>query len=77
MAHALLTLPGDAGERAGLDRMLEVNTSKTRQHSLYNQGRFWYDALPNMPVERLAILLAAYDATIREHDFFRGIFGII
>lgn len=77
IAHALLTLLGDAGERAGMDRMLKVNTSKTRQHSLYNQGSFWYDALPNMPVERLATLLAAYDATIREHEFFREIFGII
>lgn len=49
MAHALLSLLGAAGERAGMDRMLKVNTSKQRQHSLYNQGSFWYDALPNMP----------------------------
>jgi hypothetical protein len=77
MAHALLTLLGDAGERAGMDRMLKVNTSKARQHSLYNQGSFWYDALPNMPVDRLVTLLTAYDATIREHEFFREIFGII
>jgi hypothetical protein len=53
--------------------MLKVSTSMARQHSLYNQGRFWYDALPNMPVERLATPLAAYDATIREHE----IFGIV
>ena len=77
MAHALLTLLGDAGERAGMDRMLKVNTSKARQHSLYNQGSFWYDALPNMPHERVAMLMAAYDATIREHEFFSEIFGVI
>jgi len=74
MAHALLTLLGEAGERAGMDRMLKVNTSKARQHSLYNQGSFWYDALPNMPVERLATLLAAYDAEFvnaRETAIFR------
>lgn len=77
MAQALLTLLGDAGERAGMDRMLKVNTSKARQHSLYNQGSFWYDALPNMPAERAAMLMAAYNQTIREHEFFREIFGII
>ena len=77
MAHALLTLLGDAGERAGMDRMLKVNTSKARQHSLYNQGSFWYDALPNMPHHRVATLMAAYDATIREHEFFSEIFGVI
>lgn len=49
MAQALLTLLGEAGERAGMDRMLKVNTSKARQHSLYNQGSFWYDALPTCP----------------------------
>ena len=77
IAHALLTLLGAAGERAGMDRMLKVNTSKKRQHSLYNQGSFWYDALPNMPVDRAATLMASYDETIREHKVFREIFGII
>lgn len=38
MTHALLTLLGDAGERAGMDRMLKVNTSKARQHSLYDRA---------------------------------------
>jgi hypothetical protein len=46
MAHALMTLLGAAGERAGMDRMLKVNTSKQRQHSLYNQGTFWYRRYP-------------------------------
>src|SRR5690606_36345475 len=48
MAHALLTLLGAAGEEIGFDRMLKVNTSKKRTHSLYRQGSFWYQALPNM-----------------------------
>ena len=77
VAHALLTLLGAAGERAGLDRLLKTNTSKRRQLSLYNQGRFWYDALPNMPDERLEPLMKAYDETIREHRFFREIFSLI
>jgi len=77
VAHALLTLLGAAGERAGLDRTLKVNTSQKRQLSLYRQGCFWYDALPNMPHERLALLMHAYDETLREQPFFCEIFGII
>jgi hypothetical protein len=77
MAHALLTLLGAAGERVGMDRMLKVNTAKSRQHSLYNQGTFWYSALPNMPDERLGMLMKSYDETIREHAFFCEIFGVI
>lgn len=77
VAHALLTLLGDAGERAGLDRLLKANTSKRRQLSLYRQGCFWYDALPNMPDERLVPLMQAFDASLREHQFFSEIFGII
>jgi hypothetical protein len=77
IAHTLLTLLGAAGERAGLDRLLKVNTSKQRQLSLYNQGRFWYDALPNMPDDRLSKLMTAYDQIVREQPFFREIFGLI
>ena len=77
IAHVLLTLLGAAGERAGLDRLLKTNTSKKRQLSLYNQGKFWYDALPNMPDDRLSKLITAYDEILREQPFFREIFGVI
>jgi hypothetical protein len=53
VAHALLTLLGAAGERAELDRRLKVNTVKRRTLSLYRRSRFWYDAIRNMPEERL------------------------
>jgi hypothetical protein len=52
-ATALLTLLGTAGERLGMDRMLEANTSKTRRHSLFRQGCMLYELIPNMP-ERAA-----------------------
>lgn len=77
VAHALLTLLGAAGERCGLDRKLRTNTSTRRQLSLYRQGMFWYQALPNMGPERLALLMGAYDDVLREHEFFRSIFGVI
>ena len=52
LAQGLLTLLGAASERCGLDRSLRANTVKRRTHSLFRQGRFWYDALPNQPVHR-------------------------
>ncbi|XXT15470.1 transposase [Sorangium sp. So ce429] len=76
-AHVLLTLLGEAGERAGLDRLLKTNTVKHRTLSLYNQGCYWYTAIPNMREERLVQLMAAYGEVLREHAVTREIFGII
>ena len=77
LAHALLTLLGAAGERCGLDRRLRTNTSKRRQLSLYNQGAYWYEAIPNMREERLALLMNAHVEELREHAFLKEIFGVI
>ena len=77
LAHALLSLLGAAGERLGLDRMLKVNTSKSRQLSLYRQGLFWYQALPNMREERFAALMTAYSEIIQEHAVMRRVFGVL
>lgn len=77
MAHALLVLLGEAGERCGLDRTLKTNTSPKRQLSLYNQGTFWFRALPNMLEEDSLLLMPAFDAVIREHRFFREVYGVL
>lgn len=77
IAHALLTLLGAAGERCGLDRMLKVNTVKRRTLSLYKQGCFWYDAIPEMPDDRLLALMTAYDECVREQAVLREIFGLL
>ena len=77
MAHVLLTLLGAAGERAGLDRLLKTNTAKKRTMSLYNQGCYWYMAIPNLPDERLATLMQSYADILREHEIIRETLGII
>lgn len=69
MAHRLLTLLGAAGESIGWDRRLKANTSKARQHSLYNQGMFWFEALPNMREGRPELLLEAYEKVLLEDRF--------
>jgi hypothetical protein len=77
LAHALLTLLGAAGEAAGLDRTLKANTSKRRTLSLFNQGLFWWMAIPNMREERLVPLMDAFAKTVRDHAAFSTIFGVI
>jgi hypothetical protein len=77
MAHTLLTLLGEAGERCGLDRTLKSNTSKRRQLSLYNQGIHWYMAIPNMREERLQMLIEAYGQVLAERAFTRDFFGVL
>ena len=77
IAQSLLTLLGAAAESIGLDRMLKVNTSTKRTHSLFRQGRYWYQAIPNMPKERLRELMTAFGQIIMEHTVFRDVFGIV
>jgi Transposase DDE domain len=77
IAHALLELLGAAGERAGLDKGLKTNTSKKRTLSLYNQGLFWYTALPNLPRQRLKLLMETFEQVLREQEFFCKLFGIL
>ena len=77
LAEALLTLPGVAAEKIGLDRMLKVNTAKKRTHSLFRQGLYWYSAIPTMCESRLRDLMTAFAEVIAQHDVFREIFGVI
>jgi hypothetical protein len=77
IAHALLTLLGAAGEECGMDRMLKVNTVKHRTLSLFRQGTEWWEAIPNMPSERLTLLMTTYDGVVRRHEILREVFGVI
>jgi len=60
-----------------MDRMLKVNTVKRRTLSLFRQGTEWYEALPNMPSERLELLMKTYDGVVRRHEIFREVYGVI
>jgi hypothetical protein len=77
IAYAMLVLLGAAGERCGLDRSLKVNTRRTRTLSLYNQGKYWYDALPNMDDGKRERLMAGYEATLAEHEVVHAVFGVL
>jgi hypothetical protein len=77
IAHALLTLLGAASEETGLDRTLKANTSKKRTHSLFRQGSYWYQAMPNMRDDWFEKLMTAFDRIVAEHRVFREIFAAI
>jgi hypothetical protein len=77
VAQALLTLLGAAGEACGLDRTLKANTVKTRTMSLFNQGTYWYRAIPNMREERLVPLMREFGKLVADHAAFCELFGLI
>ncbi len=45
--------------------------------SLFRQGLRWYELMPNMPDERLQILMDSFDQVLREHELFQGILGVV
>lgn len=77
LAHHLLTLLGAAGEKCGLDKTLKSNTSAKRQLSLFNQGSYWYMAIPNMRPARLQLLVEAYHQVLTECRFTRDLFALV
>lgn len=77
LAQALLTLLGAAGERCGLDKGLKPNTSTKRTLSLFNQGCYWFEAIPNMRDDRLRLLMKAFGEIVREQQAISSALGII
>lgn len=77
MAVVLLTLLGAASEATGLDRDLKVNTVKHRTHSLFNQGVYYYGALPNMREPKAQLLINKFGELMRGVPFFREVFGLV
>lgn len=77
LAHALVTLLGAAAEAIGYDRLMKANTVKTRTHSLFRQGTYWFSRIPSMSVERLAPLLQALEKQLAQHRVFKQLFGVL
>jgi len=77
MAIVLLTLLGAAAESVGLDKTLKVNTVKHRTHSLFNQGVYFYGALPMMKPEKFQVLVQRYGELLLEQRFFREVYGLV
>jgi len=77
LAHALLTLLGEAGERCGLDRLLRTSTRQKRQLSLFRQGLRWYDLMPTLRRDRLKLLIENFVEVMTKHELCRELYGAI
>lgn len=77
MAVALLTLLGAAAEDTGLDRTLKANTVTRRTHSLFNQGLYFYGALPMMKEHRFEPLMRRFGELVLEQMFFREVYAVL
>lgn len=77
MAVVLLTLLGAASEATGLDKTLKVNTVKHRTHSLFNQGVYFFGALPYMKEAKFQLLVAKFGELLYAMPFFREVYGLV
>jgi len=77
IAQGLLTRLGAAGEECGPGRILKSNAVRTRTMSLFNQGSYWYRALPNMREERLVALMTEFGKIVAAHAALKGICGVL
>jgi hypothetical protein len=76
MAMTLLTPLGAAGESLGMDRMLKVNTVKTRTHSLFRQGCHYYASIPAMKQELLEPLVQRFGEFVLAQPVYVHAFGL-
>jgi hypothetical protein len=75
LSYMLLLLLGQAGEQLGYDKKLKVNTVKTRTHSLFRQGQFYYEFFPNFTAEEQTNLMQAFEMLLMQHEFWCDFFG--
>jgi hypothetical protein len=57
LSYNLLSILGEAGEMIGFDKKLKVNTVKTRTHSLFRQGQFYYKFFVHFTEEEKNMLM--------------------
>ena len=70
MATALTTCLGEAGENIGFARKLKVNTVKTRTHSLFTQGLYYYESFRNFTELEKSCLLESFQEVLGRSSFW-------
>ncbi|HGI8167700.1 TPA: IS4 family transposase, partial [Legionella pneumophila] len=69
LSYTLLSLLGEAGEALGFDKKLKVNTVKTRAHSLFRQGQFYYKFFFRFTQAEQDLLMNKFQEVLVQHDF--------
>jgi hypothetical protein len=55
----------------GFDKKLKVNTVKTRTHSLFRQGQFYYKFFFRFTQEEQDLLMDSFQESLIHHDFWK------
>lgn len=77
LAIALLTMLGAAGDEAGLEKTIKVNTSKKRSYSFFSQGCIYYKLLPGVMKEWKQTLLMKFHEVLSRQLVFQHTLGIL
>lgn len=75
LAYTLLVILGEAGEKIGFDEKLKVNTVKTRTHSLFRQGQFYYKFFFRFTQEEQNNLMGKFTELLQQYDFWCDTLG--
>ena len=75
LSYLLLVVLGQAGEEIGFDKKLKVNTVKTRTHSLFRQGQFYYRFFFRFTQEEQDNLMQNFDNLLQQQGFWTDFFG--
>jgi hypothetical protein len=77
LSYTLLIILGEAGEQIGFDKKLKVNTVKTRTHSLFRQGQFYYEFFFSFTQNGQNSLMEKFSQSLQQHDFWADGLGFV
>jgi hypothetical protein len=77
LSYLLLVVLGEAGEELGFDKKLKVNTVKTRTHSLFRQGLFYYKFFFRFPQHEQEMLMQKLQNSLQKQVFWSHLFDDI
>jgi hypothetical protein len=75
LSYLLLVVLGQAGEQIGFDKKLKVNTVKTRTHSLFRQGQFYYRFFFRFTQEEQDNLMHNFENLLQQQGFWTDFLG--
>jgi hypothetical protein len=75
ISYMLLLLMGQAGEQLGFDRLLKVNTVKTRTHSLFTQSEFYLHFFHLWRDDKQILFLEQFQALLEQRGFWLAFFN--
>lgn len=76
LSYLLLVTLGQAGEEIGFDKKLKVNTVKTRTHSLFRQGQFYYQFFFWFTDDEQKALMENFDYLLKGSTFWPEFFEV-